>query len=51
MIDIQQTQIWVWEHQDLSLIYAGTNTLPTLAGIPPFTVNGVMAMTQQRTTL
>lgn len=50
VIDMQRKQIWVWEHQDLPMIYAGADPLPTLVGIPSFTVNDVMAMTRQRTT-
>ena len=29
LIDIQRQQIWVWEKQELPLVYAGTDTLPT----------------------
>ncbi len=48
LIDIQRQQIWVWENQELPLVYAGTDTLPTLGNISDFTVEAVIAMTQQR---
>jgi Uma2 family endonuclease len=48
LIDIQREQIWVWEHQELPLIYAGADALPTLGNISGLTVERVIAMTQQR---
>lgn len=48
LIDMQRQQIWVWENQDLPLVYAGTNALPTLDIIASITVETVMAMTRQR---
>lgn len=48
LIDIQRQQIWVWENQELPLIYAGADQLPTLDNISGLTVNAVIAMTQQR---
>ncbi|MGK7875668.1 MAG: Uma2 family endonuclease [Xenococcaceae cyanobacterium] len=48
LIDIQRQQIWVWENQELPLIYAGTDTLPTLENLSDFTVEAVIAMTHQR---
>ncbi|MBD2294310.1 Uma2 family endonuclease [Anabaena sphaerica FACHB-251] len=48
LIDIQRKQIWVWENQELPLIYADNDTLPTLGNISALTVATVMAMTQQR---
>ncbi len=48
LIDIQKKQIWVWENQELPLIYADNDTLPTLGNILELTVATVMAMTQQR---
>ncbi|MFM5983112.1 MAG: Uma2 family endonuclease [Sphaerospermopsis kisseleviana] len=48
LIDIQRKQIWVWENQELPLIYADNDTLPTLGNILELTVANVMAMTQQR---
>jgi Uma2 family endonuclease len=48
LIDIQRKQIWVWENQELPMIYAGDDVLPTLDNIAELTVNAVIAMTQQR---
>ncbi|MGK7896515.1 MAG: Uma2 family endonuclease [Xenococcus sp. (in: cyanobacteria)] len=48
LIDIQRQQIWVWENQELPLVYARTDTLPTLGNISGFTVDTVIAMTKQR---
>ena len=48
LIDIQRQQIWVWENQELPLIYAGTDKLPTLDNISDLSVKTVIAMTQQR---
>ena len=48
LIDIQRQQVWVWEEQELPMIYAGDDTLPTLGNISSFTVKEVIAMTKQR---
>lgn len=48
LIDIQRQQIWVWQNQELPLVYAGSDTLPTLDNISGLTVEVVIAMTQQR---
>jgi Uma2 family endonuclease len=48
LIDIQRKQIWVWENQELPLIYADNDILPSLGNILELTVATVMAMTQQR---
>lgn len=48
LIDIQRQQIWVWENQELPLVFAGTDILPTLDTISGFTVEAVIAMTRQR---
>lgn len=48
LIDIQRERIWVWENDELPIIYAGDNVLPTLAGINDLTVTKVISMTQQR---
>lgn len=48
LIDIQRQQIWVWEHQELPMVYAGTGSPPTLGQISGFTVEAIIAMTQQR---
>lgn len=48
LIDIQRQQIWVWQNQELPLIYAGTDILPTLDNLSDLTVEAIIAMTQQR---
>ena len=48
LIDIQRQRIWVWQGQELPIIYAGNETLPTLGNLSGLTVEAVMAMTQQR---
>jgi Uma2 family endonuclease len=48
LIDIQRQQIWVWQNQELPLIYAGADILPTLGNISGLTVETVIAMTRQR---
>jgi Uma2 family endonuclease len=48
LIDIQRQQIWVWQNQELPMVYAGSDTVPTLGDISNFTVEAVIAMTQQR---
>ncbi|MGF1522539.1 MAG: Uma2 family endonuclease [Leptolyngbyaceae cyanobacterium] len=48
LIDIQRQRIWVWQGQELPVIYAATEQLPTLGNIRELTVNFVMAMTQQQ---
>lgn len=48
LIDIQRQQVWVWQEQELPMIYAGNDTLPTLGDIGEFVVDAVIAMTQQR---
>jgi len=48
LIDIQRQQVWVWEQQELPLIYSGTNALPTLGHVADLTVEAVIAMTQRR---
>lgn len=48
LIDIQRQQIWVWQRQELPLIFAGNDCLPTLDSISDLTVEAIMAMTRQR---
>jgi Uma2 family endonuclease len=43
LIDLQRQQVWVWPGQDLPMIYAGTELLPTVGAIPGFVVETVMA--------
>lgn len=46
LIDIEKKQIWVWQAQDLPLIYAEDEQLPVLADLSPLTVTAIIAMTQ-----
>lgn len=46
LLDIQRQQVWVWQEQELPMIYAGNDTLPTLGDIGGFVVDAVIAMTQ-----
>jgi Uma2 family endonuclease len=48
LIDIQREQIWVWQAEELPIVYAGNDILPRLAGFPNIGVAAVIAMTQQR---
>jgi Uma2 family endonuclease len=48
LIDIQRQQIWVWQAEELPIVYANTDRLPILANLTPLTVDRVIAMTTQR---
>jgi Uma2 family endonuclease len=48
LIDIQRQQVWVWEGQELPMIYSGKDRLPTLANMTELSVDAVIAMTQRR---
>jgi Uma2 family endonuclease len=48
LIDLQKQQIWVWQGPNLPSIFSGADILPTLDIIAGFTVDAVMAMSQQR---
>jgi Uma2 family endonuclease len=48
LIDIQREQIWVWQAEELPMVYAGNDILPRLAGLPNIDVATVIALTQQR---
>lgn len=37
-------QVWVWQGDELPIIYSALDVLPTLGGLPELTVNQVMAM-------
>lgn len=47
LIDLSRQQVWVWQGNDLPLICAGVDILPSLGLLPEFTVEVVMAMTQR----
>jgi Uma2 family endonuclease len=48
LIDIQRQQIWVWQADELPIVYANTDSLPMLDNLMPLTVDRVIAMTTQR---
>jgi Uma2 family endonuclease len=48
LIDIERQQVWVWQGDDLPIIYAGDDPLPMLDKLPTLSVNAAIAMTQQR---
>lgn len=48
LIDIQRQQVWVWQEQELPMVYANDDILPTLDNIADFTVDTIIAMTKQR---
>lgn len=48
LIDIQKQQIWVWENQELPLIYAGDEQLPTLDKTLVISVTDIIVMTSRR---
>lgn len=48
LIDLEKQQIWVWQGPNLPIIFSGVDILPTLGTIADFTVDAVMAMSQQR---
>ncbi len=48
LIDIGRQQVWVWQREDLPIIYAGQDALLGLGDLPALTVDAVVAMTRQR---
>ncbi|MGB2926684.1 MAG: Uma2 family endonuclease [Limnothrix sp.] len=48
LIDIERERVWVWENEELPIIYAGDSLLPTLGDVQGLTVDRAIAMTQQR---
>lgn len=48
LIDIQRKQVWVWQGQELPLIYAKTEIIPSVENILQLTVADAIALTQQR---
>ena len=48
LIDISRQQIWVWQGDDLPLVYSGTDILPVVGILPELTVDAVMAMTRRQ---
>jgi Uma2 family endonuclease len=48
LIDIQRAQIWVWQAEELPIVYSGDDALLTLGNLPALTVTTVIAMTKER---
>jgi Uma2 family endonuclease len=48
LIDIQREQIWVWQAEELPIVYAGSDILPVLSGLPNINATAVIALTHQR---
>ena len=48
LIDSQRQQVWVWQGEELPIVYAGDDLLPTLGNLPDLSVRAVMAMTLQQ---
>lgn len=48
LIDLSRQQVWAWQGEDLPLICAGADILPSLGVLSELTVNAVMAMTQRQ---
>jgi Uma2 family endonuclease len=48
LIDIQRAQIWVWQADELPIVYAGADLLPSLGIFDSLTAETVIGMTSQR---
>lgn len=48
LIDSQRRQVWVWQGEELPIVYAGDDLLPTLGNLQDLSVRAVMAMTLQQ---
>lgn len=48
LIDSQRQQVWVWQGEELPVVYAGDDLLPTLGNLQDLSVKAVMAMTLQQ---
>jgi Uma2 family endonuclease len=44
LIDISSQQVWVWRGDELPIVYAGSNVLPTLGDLPELTAISIMAI-------
>lgn len=47
LIDLSRQQVWVWQGDDLPIVYSGTDSLPTLGALPELTVAALIAMTRR----
>ncbi len=48
LIDSQRQQIWVWQNEELPMVYAATDLLPTLGNMDELSVEAVMALALKR---
>jgi Uma2 family endonuclease len=48
LIDIQRQQIWVWQTEELPMVYTNTDILPGLPEFSSIDVATVIALTRQR---
>ncbi|BAY16788.1 hypothetical protein NIES21_26220 [Anabaenopsis circularis NIES-21] len=48
LIDITRQQIWVWQGDNLPIVFAGVDLLPSLDILPEITVDAVMKMTSRK---
>ncbi|MCC5637449.1 Uma2 family endonuclease [Nostoc sp. CHAB 5844] len=48
LIDLGRQQIWVWQGDDLPIVFAREDFLPSLGILPELTVNAVIAMTSRK---
>ncbi|WP_256874990.1 Uma2 family endonuclease [Nostoc sp. C052] len=48
LIDLARQQIWVWQGDDLPIVFAGADFLPSLGILPELTVNALMGMTRRQ---
>lgn len=48
LIDMQRQQIWVWQQEELPLIYAGADALPALDDLLSITAAAVIGLARQR---
>lgn len=48
LIDIERQQVWVWQGDNLPIICAGDDPLPTVGNLPVLTVSATISMTQER---
>jgi Uma2 family endonuclease len=48
LIDIQRQQIWVWQTEELPMVYTNTDILPGLPELSSIDVATVIALTRQR---
>jgi Uma2 family endonuclease len=48
LIDIQRQQIWVWQTEELPLVYTNADTLPGFPELPSINVETVISLTQRQ---